>query len=274
MDLHKQLARDVRSKAERDRGILFLQRNYSDAIRGTEWEQLSTDLKAGQNTADPDDGLELYEIEGRGVGVFWPDQGFGSAWVWAGGWRSAPGLVNKSWLEGHRLTQQQFTREFPEADLGNLKKLAAERIVGPSNESGEATSATDPQDEFDHILRGAVGAWASARCLRIAKKVGRHMRKMPPSGMFDCDDHRNVWDEYRLQAQSGPPALEWAWSATVDPMIDYEAERLTLEEAVLITLWNKWLTDELKDLDTDNNSPEDIRKCVLRALNDLAQEQR
>lgn len=68
------------------------------------------------------------------------------------------------------------------------------------------------------------------------RKVRHHLRRMGPSGIFDGHDHRNLWNEYRLQVQAGPPDLESAWAATVEPVIDHLADRLPPEEATLLTL--------------------------------------
>lgn len=70
------------------------------------------------------------------MGVVWPDEGMGHAWVWhTGRWNLAPGLVNKSWLEGQRLSRSEFAREFPGADLAALEVLAAEAIRTESDQT-------------------------------------------------------------------------------------------------------------------------------------------
>jgi hypothetical protein len=123
MDLHKLLAEDVRSRAERDAARGFLRRGYESVVRGTEWEALYKELR--EDLDEVSGPIELYEVEGRGVGVVWPATGMGHAWVWSDdSWVYAPGLVNKSWLEGHPLSVDSFAAEFPEADLPWLEELA------------------------------------------------------------------------------------------------------------------------------------------------------
>lgn len=124
MDIEKRIAADVRSRADRDRAMGFLQAAYTTAAKGTEWESL-VDEATKQSARRGADRLELYEVEGRGVGTVWPAYGMGHAWVWrANEWGYAPGLVNKSWLEGRSLSVEAFRTEFPDADLEWLTVLA------------------------------------------------------------------------------------------------------------------------------------------------------
>jgi hypothetical protein len=124
MSLEKLIARDVRSKADRDQALGFLRKTYSNAVRGTAWEGV-TEMLRERDEARPDDRLELYEVEGRGVSVVWPERGMGHAWMWDNGcWGYAPGLVNKSWLEGRWLTPAQFIYDFPDADLSGIEEIA------------------------------------------------------------------------------------------------------------------------------------------------------
>jgi hypothetical protein len=282
MDLHKELARDVKCKRERDDALRFLRASYSAAVRGTEWDQLANELKVARESIDPSYGLELYEVEDRGVGVVWPEEGFGSAWVWNGHWASAPGLVNKSWLEGHRLSPAKFQEEFPDADLGALEPLARAAIGGePEGDrlpSGQSTDAEpleeDPIDTFQRELLRAVRKWVESRSLEVARRVRRNLRRMPASGIFDGHAHRNLWDEYCLQIQSGPPLLEAAWSATVEPLVDFEVQRLKREDAVLITLLRMWDEDDLSDrVDAETYSPEAVRRSVVSTLAELADQE-
>ena len=135
MDLHKRIANDVRSKKQRDAAQEFLRQLYSKAIEGTEWEQLRDELNAKSEPIDYEDPIELYEVEDRGVGVVWPDEGMGHAWVWRDGWRPAPGLVNKSWLDGTRLSRGEFLRAFSSADLAALEVLADEALRRPPDQT-------------------------------------------------------------------------------------------------------------------------------------------
>jgi hypothetical protein len=135
VDLHKRIANDVRSKKQRDAAQEFLRKLYAKAIEGTDWEQLQDELDAKSEPIDHEDPLELYEVEDRGVGVIWPDEGMGHAWAWSKGWRYAPGLVNKSWLEGTRLSRGAFARDFAEADLAALEVLAAEALKRPPDQT-------------------------------------------------------------------------------------------------------------------------------------------
>ena len=128
MDLHKRIAADVKSKKDRDRAAEFLRALYGKAIQGTDWETLWNELDQAADPVDPTDLVELYEAEDRGVAVAWPDEGMGFAWVWSDGWREAPGLVNKSWLDGHRLSRSAFARQYPSADLAALEILATTAI--------------------------------------------------------------------------------------------------------------------------------------------------
>ena len=134
-DLHKEIASKVRSKRERDKAQQFLRDLYGNAIKGTEWEMLAAELDQQADPIDPDDPIEFYELEMRGVATAWPDEGMGHAWVWQDTgrqWTYAPGLVNKSWLEGTRYGRAQFQREFPAADLDKLEALIAVVLRGQS----------------------------------------------------------------------------------------------------------------------------------------------
>ena len=83
-----------------------------------------------------------------------------------------------------------------------------------------------------------------------------------------------MWDEYCLQVQHGPPELEWSWSATINPLIDYEVEQLQVEEQILLTLAERWESDDFSnELDDETVSPEGTRRLVLAALAELADEQ-
>lgn len=118
----------------------------------------------------------------------------------------------------------------------------------------------------------STSAWAKDRCLKIARRVKRQLRTMPPSGIFDRRDLKNVWDEYCLQVQYGPPALETAWSATINPLVDHEVEQLTGVEAAALTSWRHWLDDVPVEEDPDGYDPEAIRAGVIQELSELAHE--
>jgi hypothetical protein len=114
--------------------------------------------------------------------------------------------------------------------------------------------------------------WAHERFLKMARSVQRVLRNMPASGIFDQQGLENVWDEYCLQVQFGPPDLEMAWSATIDPIVDYEVKQLTVSEAAALTAWRHGVEDEVGDRDPDGYNPEMLRAAVLQELSDLAYE--
>lgn len=132
MDLHKHFREAVTNRQERDEAQALLRRIYSQALSGSDFESLARDLHCqAESEAGSESVYELWEIEGRGVATVWPDEGFGLVWVWDGhAWRIAPGLVNKSWVEGHRLSTVAFVREFPDADLGEVEVLVQEALGG------------------------------------------------------------------------------------------------------------------------------------------------
>ena len=364
MDLHEQLARDVRNLVDRDAALAFLRAGYANAIRGTEWETLAKELTEATSDPHPYDRLELYEVEDRGVGVVWPDSGFGHAWVWSGeSWRYAPGLVNKSWIEGRRYSSATFANEFPDADLVQLEVLArgalnlgnlprpllhgvsedhpdlelitlgyhltlhlmrlspvpfriqAKRVADalgmqvdeilPYVESwyslgftalGEPKGVESPwlasqtvaiwrakgvpnlkpeEDAFGDFLWSlpkSVERWAAGRFAVIAEGVRKILAEMPPSGIFDRENHETVWDEFCLQVQHGPESLERAWAETIDPIIDAAIERLPRSEAVLLTCSCRWTHDDFSDGgDLDRYSVDDVRQAVFEALKTTAQ---
>jgi hypothetical protein len=69
--------------------------------------------------------MQLKEIEGRAVVVIRPGRG-GWAWVWSDGqWRWAPGLACKA---GVTMSSQDFRREFPDADMADMIRIAASHV--------------------------------------------------------------------------------------------------------------------------------------------------
>jgi hypothetical protein len=129
VDLHKRLARTVKTKEGRDAAVSLLRRHYARAVAGTEWADLQRELRAQSQSINPDDDLSLYEVEGRAVGVVWTQDGAGHAWVWScRGWYHAPALVNKAWLEGHPKAPRDFMVEFPGAHLEALEALAQQAL--------------------------------------------------------------------------------------------------------------------------------------------------
>lgn len=93
---------------------------------------------------------------------------------------------------------------------------------------------------------------------------------MPASGIFDRQELATVWDEYCLQVHFGPPDLEMAWSATIDPLIDYEVAKLTDREAAALTAWRHRVEAGVGDRESDGFNPEMLRAAVLQELNELA----
>jgi hypothetical protein len=73
------------------------------------------------NWSDP---LQLYDVEGRAVGVIYPDEGPGFAWVWQGEWYFTPALAAKASIEGARYSPLAFMQDFPGADLLSLEAVA------------------------------------------------------------------------------------------------------------------------------------------------------
>jgi hypothetical protein len=170
--------------------------------------------------------------------------------------------------------------EFPDADISSLELLA--RIALGTAPAGDLVStsaaATDhfEEDPFDHFQREllkAVGAWTDRRSLDIAESVRDVLREMPASGIFDRDDHKTVWDEYSLQVQSGPSALEWAWDATIDPLVNWHVKQLPPTDTTIMTLWKRWSDDDLADpVNHDTVDPEAVRRLVRQALAALGDE--
>lgn len=367
MDLHQQLRDSITDKKSRDAALAFLRRTYSGATQNTCWEDVIAEAqrKQGWHEINWKDPLELYEVEGRPVGVAYPPQGNGHAWVWTGSWTYAPALAPKASIEGARSSPRVFLIEFPGADLVTLEATAraalgweaddqrplltppaseipsrgliedgyaltkfimsrrpapfaevAPKVVGglgiplldalpflegwynfASYELREppgtdwpsqvqttlrelATSATEkPSFERDHLneflwtLRKAVTKFALEKSRVLARKIRYRLRRAPPSGIFEGRDHRNLWDEYCLQVQHGPPQLESAWTASVEPLVDFVVEELPRREATLLTLAQRWEEDDFHNgLDSEEISPEGIRTLVLSALAELADE--
>lgn len=126
------------------------------------------------------------------------------------------------------------------------------------------------------LLRGlltSVETWADGQCLAVAKTIRGQLQDMPPSGLFDRVDLRSVWDEYCLQVQYGPASLEHAWAATIDPLVNRQVDELPRREASLLTLWQRWVTDDLsEDVDPTCYNSDMIRAAVVRRLDQLAAE--
>lgn len=138
-DLHKEIARNVSSKRERDEALQHLRKLYGQALDGTEWEAFSSQLNQEADPIDPDDPIEFYDVEMRAVATVWPDVGMGHAWVWQDTehkWTYAPGLVNKSWLEGAAYSRNRFVREFSSVDLGMLETLVVNALAGGAEIAG------------------------------------------------------------------------------------------------------------------------------------------
>jgi hypothetical protein len=345
-----------------------MQEAYSDAVKGTDWERLYRELaEQADEEINPDDALELYEVEGRPVGVVWPEDGMGCAWVWRGGrWNDAPGLVNKSWSEGSRLSTFKFLVSFPGANLDTLITIAelfltsqhqkVRSLLSPSpreipdrplieagywlthfllaqspikfpvlsarlldamnvsleqirpyisgwynfarEELGEPPGTntpyevsqclldlqpiwgchdnSDPYLAYDVALPKVMRTFAEERCRALAKRVRWHLRRMAPSGIFQCSQQKTLWDEYCFQFQQGPPQLEAAWEWTIVPMVDGEIDKLIPSELSLLTFAAMWERDTLEDFEPVPGliSKDEIRWFVRRELDVLADQQR
>ena len=130
-DLHKKIAEKVRSKQERQEARQFLRKHYGEATQGTAWIALAHELDQEREPIDPDYPIEFYEVESRPVAVVWPPEGMGHAWVWQrqdSSWTYAPGLVNKSWLEGEQYGRDRFVRVWPTVKLQELEGLVADAL--------------------------------------------------------------------------------------------------------------------------------------------------
>ena len=122
-------------------------------------------------------------------------------------------------------------------------------------------------DRFMLATSNAIRIFAREQVRSLAAKVRFDLRRYPPSGIFGDDHHRHLWDEYSLQVQYGPTALESSWEYTIQPHISQRIEALPQSVGVLLTIA---AADEFEEQDGTSRNDALISAEVWEALKDLA----
>ena len=133
----------------------------------------------------------------------------------------------------------------------------------------KAVPSSDRIEEYFFALARAVGSFAHERFERMAHELRSALMDLPATGAFE-QGQRNQWEEYSYYAQNGPPELDFAFDALVDPLADDLARRLSAPEAVLLTMARYWFTDELESGPQLAISADELRFGIIDALRKLA----
>jgi hypothetical protein len=135
-------------------------------------------------------------------------------------------------------------------------------------EAGTAL-AYDETEEYFFALAKAVASFARERFLQIACELRSTLMNMPATGNFELGQ-RNQWEEYSYYVENGPPELDYAFDALVEPLADSLVRKMDTAEAVVLTMARWWVTDELKAAMQLAVSGEELRSGIIGALRELA----
>lgn len=87
------------------------------------------------------------------------------------------------------------------------------------------------------IYYGAVAQFAQRRFEEIARQVVHRLQRIEATGAYGDDyGHQTLWDEYCHEVQDGPTLFEDPMKQTIDPIIDTLLQKLSSDEAVILTL--------------------------------------
>ena len=119
----------------------------------------------------------------------------------------------------------------------------------------------------------AIRNYSTARFGVLARDASVQLGQMEATGIFGDDyKHRTLWDEYCHEIQQGPHSpLEYAFDATVGPILQATVESIAHSEAVLLTIGARWHLDEDHEADGDGlATPDLIRRNLEDAIKALA----
>lgn len=139
------------------------------------------------------------------------------------------------------------------------------------------TSDAPATDCWSCPTNRAVRRFSATVHARLARKVVFRLQRLPASGIFGDDLWaKSVWDEYCYEAQHGPTdARADAWRDVLAPTIATVVDRLSHEEAVLLSIGAAWDLDEFElDLGDGVVAPDLIRSNVLSYLDRIAMDRR
>ena len=119
----------------------------------------------------------------------------------------------------------------------------------------------------------AIRSYSKTRFGALARDASIQLEQIEASGIFGDDyKHLTLWDEYCHEVQEGPHGpLEYAFAATVGPIVQAIVESIADSEAVLLTIGARWHLDE--DQATDREvvaTPDQIRRNLEDAIETLA----
>lgn len=102
-----------------------------------------------------------------------------------------------------------------------------------------------------------------------ARRVVYRLRRMKASGIYGDDHgHHNCWDEFCYEVENGPTsALEWAWDATVQPLISDVVNRLPEHVALFLS----WHLASFEEEEPDEAIRDDLLgEGILSAMKEMA----
>lgn len=99
------------------------------------------------------------------------------------------------------------------------------------------SQSTTLRDEPFYTSEQAIAAFVRHELRAAARKLARHMRRIPPTGIYGDDQRaRHLWDEFRFEVANGPTTLlEWDWELAVQPWINHIVDHIPEHSAKLIS---------------------------------------
>jgi hypothetical protein len=119
----------------------------------------------------------------------------------------------------------------------------------------------------------AIRNYSKTRFGVLARDAAAQLERIEATRIFGDDyKHRTLWDEYCHDVQEGPHGpLEYAFDATVGPIVQAIVESIADSEAILLTIGARWHLNEDQEMDGDViATPDLIRRTLEDAIQTLA----
>jgi hypothetical protein len=135
------------------------------------------------------------------------------------------------------------------------------------------SAPVDSSDCWSCPTHKAIRQYSTKRYSDLAQEAVVQLEQIGATSIFGDDyKHRTFWDEFCHEMQEGPhSALEWAFEATLDPLIHAIVEGIENSEATLLTIGAMWDLGEDQEMGADiGRTPYLIQRNLEQAVKSLA----